>query len=249
VTADLGALQDRLQAAAVAEKREWWEAYLKGAIEFRGTPMAAIRSAVHAWWPQQHITGDPVQVALDLVRCDLAEDKLAGILLLQEILIPDGAVRWEHDLARFAGCFDDGSIADWSSCDWFCVKVLGPLVVAGGRPCAEAITSWGDAPGLWRRRASCVAFANLAAAGDDNFPGFTDLVLDACSCLVADEERFAQTGVGWVVREISRADPERAIGFVANHAGLMSAEGLRYATAKLEASEQARLRSLRKQHT
>src|SRR3712207_8372132 len=61
-----------------------------------------------------------------------SEDKLAGVLFLQEILLPAGALDWRSDLPRIARLFDEGYIRDWSTCDWFCVKVLGPLVEQQG---------------------------------------------------------------------------------------------------------------------
>jgi|SRR5215211_7881791 len=84
--------------------------------------------------------------------------------------------------------------------------VLGPLVEQQGEPCAQAIAAWRGANTVWQRRASVVAFANLASKGDQTFPGFTEMVLNNCSHLLGSQERFAQTGVGWVLREHSRSD-------------------------------------------
>jgi hypothetical protein len=54
-------------------------------------------------------------------------------------------------------------------------------------------------------------------------------------------ERFAQTGTGWVLRELSLAEPERVVEFIAQHAGPFSTEALRSATAKLPQEERLRL--------
>ncbi len=35
--------------------------------------------------------------------------------------------------------FDAGFICDWNTCDWFCVKVLGPLAEQQDEGCAQAI--------------------------------------------------------------------------------------------------------------
>ena len=110
---------------AQPKTKAWWDRYLKGSIEFRGVKMADIRRSVHAWhseigstWPATRLR----ELAIALLRCDLAEDKLAGILLIQEILLPAGVVPWRTELPRWARLFDDGSIADWNTCDWFCVR-------------------------------------------------------------------------------------------------------------------------------
>lgn len=224
----------RLDQRAVAKTKAWWESYLKDEIEFRGVPMAGIRQSVNAW----HDEAEPdheflEEVALTLLRQPVAEDKLAGILIFQEHLLPAHKTDWRADLAALEPVFDEGHIWDWNTCDWLCVRVLGPLADRNGEPCARAIASWTGAPGLWRRRAGVVAFVNLAARGDDFFEGFVDLLLDASDANTQDPERFSQTSVGWVLRELSDAEPDRVFAFVGAHREQMSKEAIRMAAARL----------------
>jgi 3-methyladenine DNA glycosylase AlkD len=234
----IAGLQSRLNARATAGTREWWTRYLKGAASFRGVKMGAIRTAVHAWFAEERLgerlcDGRQKDLALMLLEEGYTEDKLAGVLVLQEILLPAGTLDWRSDLPRFVRLFDNGDIRDWNVCDWFCVKVLGPLVERQGEACARAISGWREADGVWRRRASVVAFANLASEGDRNFPGFTEMVLENCAHLLESRERFVQTGVGWVLRELSRSDEDRVVGFVEANLDLFSREGLKNATKYL----------------
>ena len=231
-------LQLRLNARATAATREWWIKYLKGAASFRGVKMADVRKAVHAWFREERLrehlsVGQQKELALMLLEEDYSEDKLAGVLFLQEILLPAGALDWRSDLSRFARLFDEGYIRDWNVCDWFCVKVLGPLVEQQGESCARAISGWREVDSVWQRRASVVAFANLAKKCDRNFPGFTEMVLDSCSDLLGSQERFDQTGVGWILRELSRSEEGRVIGFVEANLDRVSREGLKNATKYL----------------
>jgi 3-methyladenine DNA glycosylase AlkD len=231
-------LQVRLDARATTATREWWTKYLRGAASFRGVKMGDVRTAVRAWFAEERL-GDRLSVgrqkdlALMLLEEGYTEDKLAGILFLQEILLPAGALDWHSDLPRFARLFDGGYIRDWNVCDWFCVKVLGPLAEQQGEACARAISEWREASSVWQRRASVVAFANLARKGDRNFPGFTEMVLDNCTHLLGSKERFVQTGVGWVLRELSNSDEERVIGFVEANLDRFSREALKNATKYL----------------
>jgi 3-methyladenine DNA glycosylase AlkD len=224
-------LQRKLQLQADPRTKAWWEGYLKHVIPFRGVPMAGVRASLHAWIREEDIlamlsNGKQKDLALGLFREEHAEDKLAGILFLQEVLLPNGVVSFRTDLPKFAKLFSGGSIYEWNICDWFCVKVLGPLVEREGMPCALALSRWSKAKNLWQRRASIVAFVNLAKRGDGNFPGFTDRVLQNCEGLLKDRQRFAQTGAGWVLRELSRAEPERVSAFIRSHLGIISQEGL-----------------------
>jgi 3-methyladenine DNA glycosylase AlkD len=231
-------LQARLDEVASPKTKAWWESYLRQAISFRGVKMADIRAALHAWIKAERFADrlslqEQVDLALSLFRESHAEDKIAGILYLQEVLLPVGALDWRTDLPRFARLLDEGYIADWNTCDWFCVKVLGPLAQREGEACARAIAAWRHAEVLWRHRASGVAFVNLAKRGEDNFPGFTDMVLEVCATLVQREERFAQTGAGWILRELSLVEQERVIAFVEVHRDELSKEALDRAIGRL----------------
>jgi hypothetical protein len=126
-------LQLRLNARVTATTRKWWTKYLRGATSFRGVKMRDVRKAVHAWFKEEQLgeylsVGQQKDLAMMLLEEDYTEDRLAGVLFLQEILLPAGALDWRSDLPRFARLFDGGYIRDWSICDWFCVKVLSPLV-------------------------------------------------------------------------------------------------------------------------
>jgi 3-methyladenine DNA glycosylase AlkD len=243
------AFQARLVERADPKTKAWWEAYLKQVIAFRGVKMADTRAVLHEWYVKEEIARHLSQeeqkhLALALFREEHAEDKIAGILFLQEILIPTGAIDWRHDLDRFAALFQEGWIRDWNVCDWFCVKVLGPLIEMEGKPCALAISEWRIAENLWQRRASGVAFVNLAMRGDRNFAGFTDMLLATCAVTVQHQERFSQTGTGWVLRELSLAEPERVSRFVREHVCDFSSESLRTASDKLEPVSKNRLKEL-----
>lgn len=229
-------LQAELQGLADPQVRAWWESYLKGTIGFRGVKTGGIRTVVQDWYSREGGDWHPRRLrdlAVRLIEEDYTEDKLAGMLLLQEILIPGGHIPWRTELNRWARLFDHGHIYDWNSCDWFCVRVLGPITELNGEGCARRIAEWSRSRNLWRRRAAGVAFVNLAPRGDSNFPGFTNMVIEVCERTSSSPERFAQTGVGWVLRELSTADPARVAAFATDHTDQLSNEAVRMAVAKL----------------
>lgn len=234
-----------LSRAANAKAKSWWENYLKGAADFRGTRMAAIRTAVHA------VAADPdcvvmprpskVALALKLLAGAFTEDKLAGIIFLQEVMLADDAIRWKTDLRRIEPLFGSGHIADWNVCDWLCVKFLGPLIQIEGNECAHHVAGWYRARTLWKRRASAVAFVNLAKRGEANFRGFGTLVLRSCESLLRSNHRFAQSGAGWVLRELSLAERARVVETIERNLPRFTRESLRSATAKLPNGTRQRL--------
>lgn len=225
----------RLAAAADPAKRAWWERYLKGALPFRGVAMADIRKIAHQIWEEKGLDRLDRETQRDLALAQLgqrySEDKLAGVLILSERLLEQLT---SEDVVSLARPFELGHIGDWSTCDWYCVKVLGRFVeTADRRGRARRIAAWRDAESLWQRRAAAVSFVNLAPQGDDFYKGFTRLLLTVCRSNVADAARFSQTSVGWLLRELSKAAPEEVRAFVRTHRSLMSKEALKAATAKL----------------
>lgn len=82
------------------------------------------------------------------------------------------------------------------------------------------------APGSWRS-------VKLAPRAREQFSGFTPLVLRLCGDNLVTDDRFAHTGPGWVLRELSRVEPDAVRDFVAAHPGL-SAEARRMALARMQ---------------
>jgi 3-methyladenine DNA glycosylase AlkD len=242
-------LQKQLTQASDAKTKAWFEAYMKHVLPYRGLKLPEVRTIVHAWVKAEGFGNLPaeqqLEVAIDLLHEPWAEDKLAGILIIQEILIKQRMIDWERDLSTFAALFDQGYIQEWNTCDWFCVKVLNPLVKQQGQEFAQVLVDWCEAENLWRRRASVVSFVNIARHGDRNFPGFTQLMLDTAAIVVQSSERFAQTGVGWMLRELGQADQEKVVEFVKDRIGLFSSEGLRYTIEKMPPDLQADLKECR----
>ncbi len=140
-----------------------------------------------------------------------------------------------EDLPAFRTLLAEEHLGDWNSCDWFCVKVLGRMLE---RSCereriADQLIEWTRCDQLWVRRAGIVAFVNLAPGGDAALPGLTKRVLTGAKRNGVDKRRFAQTSVGWVLRELSTSEPEAVRRFLAERGDQLSTEARRAASAKL----------------
>jgi 3-methyladenine DNA glycosylase AlkD len=229
-------LQAELEAAADESTRLWWERYLKGTAQFRGVPMAGIRAAVRRTWREHRLDEAATEDLLALAHLWFAEpaseDKLAAVLLLAEHVA--GRLTVDH-VDALAAPFRAGVIADWGVCDWSATKTLHTFLTHDPddlEPRARRLATWGTAESLWQRRAGLVAFVKLAPRAGELFEGFIPLVLQLCEDNLVSDDRFAHTGPGWVLRELSRAEPGAVGDFVTSHPGL-SREAQRMALARL----------------
>lgn len=239
-------LLNKLREKSELKTKKWWEGYVKGSAPFLGVKMADIRSSLHQWY-QAHIKGNleldqQLDLALALFEGETTEEKLAGTLFLQEILMPAGAITCTRDLDRLEALFSNGSIYDWNLCDWFCVKVLGPLIKSSGNACAKEISKWRDARNLWQARASLVAFVPVAEETD-----YYPLIERSCQTVIRREERFAKTAVGWILRDISKHDPAFVSRVVTENIGQFSVESLKNATKYFSPEEKKEFRRMLKE--
>src|SRR5688572_5740659 len=90
---------------------------------------AQLRPSVMRWWREQALAEHPPpvgkRIALALIEQKRTEDKLAGVLVLQELLADHLRM---SDLPAFEQLFTRGALADGSVVDWFGVKVLGTML-------------------------------------------------------------------------------------------------------------------------
>lgn len=199
------------------------------------------RSLVVRWWSEHGLAEHPAavgkRIALALLEQKATDDKLAGILLLGELLADHLRAA---DLPAFAQLLASGSMNDGDIVDAFGVKVLGTLLrrVRGRGDVSRALAQWRTASSPSQRRAACVALTVLAPQGDGALPGLAQLIFGLCSTVVWSPERSDQTAVGWLLRELSRAEPTRVEAFVRRHARFMSRECARHAVDRLPPTRQ-----------
>ena len=183
---------------------------------------------------------EAVELALAFLAESYAEETLAGILLLAEHLLP--ALSGD-DIATLARPFERGDITEWSTCDWYAVKVLARLLERAddARATAEALSAWRTADSLWQRRAAAVSFVGVARRARE-LPWLPELIFEVCATNTRDPARFSQTSVGWVLRDLSKADPGRVRAFVEQHLDLLSREARYMATERLDPNVRRRFK-------
>jgi 3-methyladenine DNA glycosylase AlkD len=242
-TNNINSLQDMLRDKAVPATKTWWEGYVKDSAPFMGVKMADTRAILHSWYSDRiskiYNLEQQLDLAFELFEGQYTEEKLAGTLFLQEILLPKNVLNCAANLERMAALFTDVLIYDWNICDWFSIKVLGSLIERYESSCAEMILDWHAADNLWQARASLVAF--VPVAGNIKY---YPLLETSCRQIIRRNERFAKTAVGWILRDISKYDQPMVERVIEGNAAYFSSESLKNATKYFDSQEKNRYREM-----
>jgi 3-methyladenine DNA glycosylase AlkD len=134
-----------------------------------------------------------------------------------------GAVNEEKTVAVFllenmTGKFGDAEfklleswlprISNWSDHDALVHYLIAPMIVA--KPSrASKVFCWAKSPNRWLRRAACVALIQGARR-----KMFLSEVIPLSDGLLSDEDAMVRKGLGWLLREAVKADPERTLPYL-----------------------------------
>ncbi|KRX02370.1 Armadillo-type fold [Pseudocohnilembus persalinus] len=216
-------------------------AYLKNIELNRGLKSPEQNLIFKEIWNQyktQLSTDEKKSLANILLQEKYFEDKKCGVYILKEII----SELEISDMEKIKNYIKEGHAQTWASID----LISSALLQNWTFQCQEKtqyIASWRfEKENLWVRRCSCVSFVNLAKKLDsENFIGFTDLMFETVEENLQYNERFNQLAAGWLIRNLSIKNKQRAIQFIEQNYSQFSREGLRYAIEKLDSQNYKRL--------
>jgi 3-methyladenine DNA glycosylase AlkD len=167
-------------------------------------------------------TADLRRVSLRLRREILRQYGLSFLLDVADRLFA-GAVNEEKNVAVFllenmTGKFQDAQfklleswlprISNWSDHDALVHYVIAPMMVA--KPLrANKVFRWAESPNRWFRRAACVALIQGARR-----KMFLPQIICLSDRLLSDEDDMVRKGLGWLLREAAKADPENRVPYL-----------------------------------
>ena len=105
-------------------------------------------------------------------------------------------------------------VNNWDLVDCSAPHILGKYCLMTGD--SEKIWQLSDSDNLWENRASIVATWTLIKA--DNFM----LTLELCDKFINHEHHLIHKACGWMLREISKKDPEVVVEFIKDHQDISS---------------------------
>ncbi|RKS76188.1 3-methyladenine DNA glycosylase AlkD [Actinomadura pelletieri DSM 43383] len=221
----------RAQADPVRAEQE--KRYLKSELAHIGVPVPALRKvAVSAVKPEP--TRDELVVLAEALwdvtdeGRPVHEARMAAI----EVLVKRAALLEPRDV-RLAERFIRDS-ASWVYVDHLAEKVVGGLVVRYP-DLGTVLDAWVGDPYMWIRRSAVLALLAGVRAGDpdlERLDRFGDAVL-------GETDFFIRKALGWVLRELSKKDPDWVVAWVLPRTGALSGVTLREAVRRLPEEDAA----------
>ncbi len=143
-----------------------------------------------------------VQVADKLFSGRYLEEKVFAVFLLEKQTKLFG----DKEFELFASWLD--RVSSWADHDALAHYLLAPMVYADPARCRE-VFRWAKSRNRWRRRAACVALI-LRPEQKKFFPEIVRL----SNQLLQDQDDMVQKGLGWLLREMAKADAKRTAPYL-----------------------------------
>ncbi len=145
----------------------------------------------------------------------------------------------EARLAAMAGWFD-GGVCNWAHADVICGELFSPLIESGRlRPAAFA--AWRASPHRFQRRAAAVAMLGLLKR-----KGGPKKALAFVEPMMKDQEKVVHQGLGWVVKEVWKLEPELAEEFLLKWKDRSARRVISTACEKMTAEKKAQFKASRR---
>ena len=223
-------LQSMLQSAASRANKEWFEAYLKHVIRYRGLKTPQVVTIVKLWRSNERIgelsLQEQFELAAQLIGAEYAEDKFSGIFYMEKYLV--GKIAFKDFFSCAEDLFSKNAFTNWATTDWFNVRVLSPLITLHGKDAVEHFTSWTNCDDIWQRRSSILCLRACVKS-----PNYLKHISRVIAKLSPDPERFIQTAIGWLLSDLSRSYPKVAEKIIEDNFEYISSEAIRRHTKYL----------------
>lgn len=143
-----------------------------------------------------------VQVADKLFSGRMLEEKLFAVFLLENQTGGFG----KREFQLFASWLD--RVTSWADHDGLAHYLLAPMVSSDPAHCRD-VFRWAKSRNRWRRRAACVALIR-GARKKQFFPE----IVRVTEMLLEDEDDMVQKGLGWLLRQAAKFDPETTVPYL-----------------------------------
>jgi 3-methyladenine DNA glycosylase AlkD len=194
-----------LQDGASAPHSEEVQRFFKEEIASRGWYTAELRKLAVRFRRQLLAEAGAervLAVAEQLFRGRVLEEKVLAVFLLQSLVKKLG----EREFKLFESWLD--RVSSWADHDALVSYLIGPLMAAEPAR-AERVFRWARSRDRWHRRAAAVSL--IRGAREKMFLGEIKRLTEL---LLADQDDMVQKGLGWLLRETAKFNPEATVPFL-----------------------------------
>jgi 3-methyladenine DNA glycosylase AlkD len=198
-------IRQALKSGGSAEHAAGVQWFFKEEIKSHGWYTAALRRAVRQCRREilrEHDFDFLVRVADKLFSGDVLEEKVAAVLLLEKLDTQFG----DREFRMFESWLN--RLSSWADHDGLVHYLIAPMVVAKPARVAD-VFRWAQSPKRWHRRAACVALIRGARVKI-----FFPQIVKLSDSLLADQDDMVQKGLGWLLRETAKCDPQRTVPYL-----------------------------------
>ena len=204
------------------EKADQMKRYFREPIETYGLSALDVKEiAKRHYTPLKKDLKTAIEVADSLIKSRNLDEASVGIRLMQRMA---RNLDTEH-FELLDGWVDH--LTNWANTDGLSTWVISPIVKHDPK-LVERLISWTASSNRWRRRAAAVSLVPIARRGEMLEEAFT--IADR---MMEDDDDMVQKGVGWLLKEASKKNPEEVRSYLLNWRDRTSALVLRYASEKL----------------
>jgi 3-methyladenine DNA glycosylase AlkD len=236
------AVEERLRSFGATERAEQEKRYLKSDLEFFGVAVpdlrrvvtAAVREHRAAWKDPGLGRADMTRWAVELWREPVHERRMAAVEVLRLALRQLRA----DDLATVEALIRQART--WALVDSLAGDIAGTIALHDSAAWPR-IDRWATDADFWVRRSAILSLLPAIRAGQPDLARFERYAI----VMLAEKEFFIRKAIGWVLREISKRDPEWVATWTAAHASEMSGVTFREAVRRLPPVTADHLRTLR----
>lgn len=147
---------------------------------------------------------------------------------------------FSHDTFNRIGKWLENGIQNWANTDVLCMLVLS-IFIFDEVVQPKDFTSWTASSSKWKRRAVPVTFVEAIKKGHDTKP-----ILSVIEKLMEDGEEDVQKGLGTLLREIWKKQPELTEAFLMKWKNRCGRKIIQYATEKMDKEYRAKFKKDKK---
>ena len=143
-----------------------------------------------------------LDVSDHLFRSKVLEEKVFAVLMLQGVVKEFGKTEFKI----FEGWLD--RVSTWADHDGLVQYLLGPMIARDDSLLTRP-PRWAKAKDRWHRRAAAVSLIH-STRQHKNF----DHIQHITEMLLADDDDMVQKGLGWLLREAAKFNPEETVQYL-----------------------------------